>query len=177
MPRPKAAASSEAGSERVLRVDAEGVVGSDGRSGSTDETEFTARAEPEWEGDPLEAVAWAAWWLNDVGLAERLVEEKHAARAGQRAGEVDSGAHGEGVSRSSVRTRDGQGLATLSPREVEVLGLIVEGLGDKVIAQRLSISGHTVHRHVSNILTKLDVTSRAGAAALGARHGLSPPRL
>jgi len=37
------------------------------------------------------------------------------------------------------------------------------GLGNQEIAQRLGLSEHTVHRHVSNILTKLDLPSRAAA--------------
>jgi ATP/maltotriose-dependent transcriptional regulator MalT len=60
----------------------------------------------------------------------------------------------------------------LSKRETEVLGLVAEGLGDKEIATRLHLSEHTVHRHVSNILTKLDAPSRAAAVAQGLRRGL-----
>lgn len=60
----------------------------------------------------------------------------------------------------------------LSPREAEVLGLIAEGLADKEIASRLHLSEHTVHRHVANILTKLDAPSRAAAVAHGLRRGL-----
>jgi LuxR family transcriptional regulator, maltose regulon positive regulatory protein len=60
----------------------------------------------------------------------------------------------------------------LTPREREVLGLIAEGLGDRQIARRLVLSEHTVHRHVSNILTKLSVPSRAAAIARAAADGL-----
>lgn len=64
-------------------------------------------------------------------------------------------------------------LAELSTREREVLGLLAEGLSDRAIGERLHISAHTAHRHVSNILTKLRVRTRAAAAALGARHGIT----
>lgn len=53
----------------------------------------------------------------------------------------------------------------LTPREEEVLRLVAGGLGDRQIAERLTLSEHTVHRHVSNILTKLGVPSRAAAVA------------
>lgn len=66
-------------------------------------------------------------------------------------------------------------LAELSPRETEVLGLISDGLSDKDIGARLHISAHTAHRHVSNILTKLRLPTRAAAAAVAGRHGLGAP--
>jgi pimeloyl-ACP methyl ester carboxylesterase/DNA-binding CsgD family transcriptional regulator len=60
----------------------------------------------------------------------------------------------------------------LSAREREVLRLVAEGLSDADIAQRLVLSPHTVHRHVANILRKLNLHSRAAAAAYAARVGL-----
>jgi len=62
---------------------------------------------------------------------------------------------------------------TLTPREREVLTLVARGLANPAIAVALGLSGHTVKRHVANILTKLDLPSRAAAAALAARHGMS----
>ena len=61
----------------------------------------------------------------------------------------------------------------LSPRELEVLRLVAEGLSNKQVAARLTLSEHTVHRHVANILVKLRLPSRAAAAAYAARHGLT----
>jgi len=60
----------------------------------------------------------------------------------------------------------------LTSREVEVLRLISEGLTTNAIADRLFISEHTVHRHVANTLTKLNVSSRSAAVAHAARLGL-----
>lgn len=60
----------------------------------------------------------------------------------------------------------------LTPREVEVLGMLAEGLGNKGIARRLNISEHTVKFHVSSIFSKLNVSSRTEAVTLGARQGL-----
>ena len=62
--------------------------------------------------------------------------------------------------------------AGLSVREIEVLRLVAEGLNNQVIAERLFLSEHTVHRHLANILNKLSVSSRAAAVAQAARRGL-----
>jgi DNA-binding NarL/FixJ family response regulator len=64
------------------------------------------------------------------------------------------------------------GVSGLSQREAEVLRLVAHGMSNKEIADRLCLSKHTVHRHVSSILTKLELPSRAAAAAYAARHGL-----
>jgi len=60
----------------------------------------------------------------------------------------------------------------LTPRELEVLTLVAQGLSNPDIAQRLALSEHTVHRHLANILRKLGLSSRVAAAAWGARNGL-----
>lgn len=60
----------------------------------------------------------------------------------------------------------------LTKREVEVLSLLVEGLANAEIAQRLEISKYTVKNYVSNILSKLDVTSRTEAVSLALQEAL-----
>jgi pimeloyl-ACP methyl ester carboxylesterase/DNA-binding CsgD family transcriptional regulator len=60
----------------------------------------------------------------------------------------------------------------LSERELDVLRLVAEGLSNEEIAERLSLSTHTVHRHVANVRAKLDQPSRAAAAAAAIRAGL-----
>jgi len=60
---------------------------------------------------------------------------------------------------------------TLTAREREVLQLMAQGLPNKNIAARLSISQHTVKFHVASILAKLGATSRTEAVTLGARRG------
>jgi DNA-binding CsgD family transcriptional regulator/tetratricopeptide (TPR) repeat protein len=63
-------------------------------------------------------------------------------------------------------------LGELTPREVEVLRLVAQGLGDAEIAERLVLSQHTVHRHVANVRVKLRLPSRAAAVAYATRAGL-----
>lgn len=60
----------------------------------------------------------------------------------------------------------------LTPREIEVLGMLAEGQSNKTIAHRLSISEHTVKFHVTSILGKLDAGSRTEAVTQGIRQGL-----
>jgi ATP/maltotriose-dependent transcriptional regulator MalT len=86
--------------------------------------------------------------LRDVGRAEALL-------AGAPAGSVGEASLGD-----------------LTARELEVLRLVAQGLGDSEIAERLVVSPHTVHRHVANVRAKLRLPSRAAAVAYAARAGL-----
>ena len=63
-------------------------------------------------------------------------------------------------------------LAALSEREREVLKFVADGLSNPAIAGELRLSEHTVKRHMANILLKLDLPTRAAAAALAAREKL-----
>ncbi|HUA42262.1 MAG TPA: LuxR C-terminal-related transcriptional regulator [Streptosporangiaceae bacterium] len=92
-----------------------------------------------------------------LGLAGALAAlEREDERAGQ--------AHSAAVS--------GKAASVLTPRERDVLKLVAQGLSNSDIAQRLVLSEHTVHRHLANILRKLNLSSRAAAAAWGVRAGL-----
>ena len=61
----------------------------------------------------------------------------------------------------------------LTPRERDVLRLLADGLTNRQIAERLVVSEHTVHRHMTNLLRKLDLPSRAAAAAHAVRSGVA----
>jgi DNA-binding NarL/FixJ family response regulator len=62
--------------------------------------------------------------------------------------------------------------AGLTPREVEVLGLVAEGLTNAQVAQRLFLSPRTVHRHLNSIYHKLGVSTRTAASRFALEHGL-----
>lgn len=74
---------------------------------------------------------------------------------------------------SGLRAAAKQLFAELTPRELEVLELLGQGLRNQQIAQKLFISEKTVKNHVSSILAKLHVNDRTEAAILATRHGLT----
>jgi DNA-binding NarL/FixJ family response regulator len=62
--------------------------------------------------------------------------------------------------------------AELTTRELEVLALLAEGLANQAIADKLTVSVHTVRNHVQNILTKLKAHSKLEAVSIAVRRGL-----
>ena len=135
----------------------------------------------ERSGGPFEAalarieLATTALTLGRVDLAER-----EATTAVERLRELGAEHEAERAQRlleGAIHSGDaGSPLPELTPREREVLCLITEGLTNRQIAERLVVSEHTVHRHVTNLLRKLDLPSRTAAAALAARLGLLEER-
>ncbi len=61
---------------------------------------------------------------------------------------------------------------TLTPRELEVLHLVAEGLPNKTIAQQLEISEHTVKFHLNSIMGKMSAQSRTEAVVQATRLGI-----
>jgi DNA-binding NarL/FixJ family response regulator len=71
-----------------------------------------------------------------------------------------------------LRAAAPRAAAGLTAREVQVLGLVATGKTNRAIAADLAISEKTVARHVSNIFTKLGLSTRAAATAYAYRHDL-----
>jgi DNA-binding NarL/FixJ family response regulator len=67
---------------------------------------------------------------------------------------------------------DASPRALLTPRELDILGAVGDGLSNKAVARRLDISAHTVKFHLEAIFAKLDARTRAEAVAKGLRSGL-----
>ena len=67
------------------------------------------------------------------------------------------------------------GRETLTAREIELLRLVAQGLSNKAVAQKLSLSENTIKYHLKNILQKLGVQNRTEAASYAIRAGLLRP--
>jgi DNA-binding CsgD family transcriptional regulator len=142
------------------------------------------------EGDTRSALAalrgaWAAWQDLDapfeaarvrvlVGLACRLLGDKDTARMEWDAAgwvfERLGAAHDLTRLKERTRPETVAGAGGLTPRETQVLRLVATGKTNRAIAGELFVSEKTVARHVSNILAKLDVPSRAAATAYAYAH-------
>jgi DNA-binding NarL/FixJ family response regulator len=122
------------------------------------------------DGDVLRAIeAGAGGYLLKDAHEDELFRAVHAA------------ARGEAALAPSVATRlVGQIRAptsdTLSPREIEVLGLVAGGAGNREAAARLFISEATVKTHLLHLYEKLGVNDRAAAVAVAYERGLLPAR-
>ena len=81
---------------------------------------------------------------------------------------------GERVVATAAPAAEVQEGAALTPRELEVLRLVAQGLGNKEIAELLAISTHTVKYHLAAVLDKLGVRSRTEAVSVGIRRGFVP---
>lgn len=115
-----------------------------------------------------------------VGLACRTLGDEDSAemeldaarRVFNELGAVPDLERVESLSKTAAPKSTGQ----LTAREVQVLCLVATGKTNRAIAGGLGISEKTVARHVSNIFTKLSLSSRAGGTAYAYQHGLVEPR-
>jgi DNA-binding NarL/FixJ family response regulator len=107
--------------------------------------------------------------LRDDATAEELTAAVAATMAGlivlHPAALIARPAAVAGSRRASERTG-------LTPREVEILEMMAEGMSNRRIAARLGISGYTVKFHVASVLGKLGAATRTEAVTLGVRQGL-----
>lgn len=130
---------------------------------------------PEHAGEPARA-ALTTWLRVGVPYEEArarvlvatacraLGDDESADREQRTAREI----FGRLGARPDLDALDHPARQVLSPRELEVLRLVATGATNRAIAAELTLSERTVDRHVSNILAKLGVTSRAAATARGA---------
>jgi DNA-binding NarL/FixJ family response regulator len=119
---------------------------------------------PYWRARTRVLVATVCRQLGDVDSAQ--IELDAAAAEFRRLGaqpDLDA------LSRRVVR---GTGHGPLTAREVEVLQAVATGKTNRAVAEELVLSEKTVARHVSNIFTKLDISSRAAATAYAYEHDL-----
>jgi len=120
-------------------------------------------------GAPFEeAVARSELATTLVAAGRDAAGRSEAAAALDALVSLGAAAEAERVRRLGER----QPRADVTPREREVLALLAEGLTNREIAARLVVSEHTVHRHVTNVLRKLGLPSRAAAAAHAVRAGI-----
>jgi len=123
---------------------------------------------------PDEEPAVAAWSAGARGLlfrdaaVERLLAAIKAVAQGLAAIEPDLLADIGPIE----SLEDSASVEELTPREIEVLQLLAEGLANKAIAQQLKISEHTVKFHVNAIMSKLGAQSRTAAVVRATRLGL-----
>lgn len=110
----------------------------------------------------------------ELAAVHRALQDEEAARrnAENAAAALDALGTGSLADRARAMRRPAGSATNLTPRELEVVRLIAQGKSDKQIAGMLTLSEHTVHRHVSNVLSKLECSSRAAAVAKAASEQL-----
>jgi DNA-binding NarL/FixJ family response regulator len=115
----------------------------------------------------LDEVAWQAAWAEGRAMSmEEAIE--YALSKDEPSATTSSSTPRHSSLSSAPELRAG-----LTSREVEVLGLVAEGLTNAQVAQRLFLSPRTVHRHLNSIYHKLGVSSRTAAIRFAIEHGLA----
>ena len=127
---------------------------------------FSGRSDPPALARALEA--GCSWYLVKEGSLAEFIDGVRRVHRGEMVFAPDL--LREGLERLS-RSRWAPGV-DLTPRELDVLRLLAEGLGVAKIAAELGVSVHTVRNHTQNILTKLGVHSRLEAVSTALREGI-----
>jgi DNA-binding NarL/FixJ family response regulator len=122
--------------------------------------------------------------LGAVGLVQKEMATEVLLKAIEKVSAGDVWLHGSltanvptGLSsgRMSARDPEAERIATLTPRERDVVSLIAEGLSNKRIASRLGITDTTVRHHLTSIFGKLGVSDRLELLVYAYRNRLTPP--
>ena len=138
------------------------------------------------EGDPTDACvhlrsAAECWRVVDVpyeaARARALTAQAYELLGDFDAAELERDAARNSFEQLGARTElhriaPGVNTSPLTMREQEVLRFVAAGLTNRAVADELVISEHTVSRHLQNIFTKIDVSSRAAATAYAFEHGI-----
>ena len=90
-------------------------------------------------------------------LKERVADVREFVEAACRVADGGTALDPEVVSQLFARSRRRDPLASLTPREREVLSLMAQGLSNLAVAERLVVSAGAVEKHISSIFTKLDL--------------------
>jgi len=126
------------------------------------------------EGDALTAAIRRAMQGDSV-VAPEMMSKLVAAYRGAAKVTTGAGAPGAGQTPAQPERLDSDaeaGMASLSPRERDILRGIARGASNKEIGRELGIAETTVKIHVQHVLRKLDVSSRVHAAVIATEHGL-----
>ena len=120
-------------------------------------------------GGAADSIEMAVTYPTPAGLPEPVLAAARQRLEGL-GGRLDIGRQAQGSTRLAMRLPLRGGVA-FTPRELEVLQGLVEGLSNKEIARRLSVSPRTVNYHLDNIYAKLGVNTRTEAALIALRQG------
>jgi len=193
---------SRAGLERMIESDDEFVLTGSGNDGGAGLTEDLPPDIVLTEADPGEDAPWeeaaelsnhesavvilaegtsAPWTAEAIAAGvkavlprsvtpEVLIGTLHSVAAGLVV--FDSDHLASVIERGHGHAAPADDAEALTAREQEVLSAMSEGLSNKEIAARLSISDHTVKFHIASIMSKLGATSRTEAVTLAIRRGL-----
>jgi DNA-binding NarL/FixJ family response regulator len=141
---------------------------------------LTARARDELVSGPaIVMIGDAAWSASLLRLGVRAILPPDASSVEIVAAVSAAAAGLATIDPSDLETLVGEPVvptlaepAALTPREIEVLRMLAEGVANKNIAWQLKISEHTVKFHVAQILAKLNAGTRTEAVTIGIRKGL-----
>ena len=127
-------------------------------------------------GAPFETASTRLDLAEVLTALDRITSAEREARLAMESLDALGAEHEANRGRRLLRSLGSVKTASRGPaltrRQIEILRFISRGMSNAEIAGRLGLSEHTVKRHVANLLTRLDLSSRAAAAAYAAREGL-----